>query len=105
MLFSQSNRTALFTLLVFLVLGLDPAFAQSADWLAPAEGGAVAMTTSLVALGGSLLGLSIVGYGIWSALTHRIRWETLWVFVFSAVLVTVGPTAIAWLITKFQSGM
>lgn len=75
-----------------------PALAGDADWIKPAEEGVTSLTTSLVTIGGALIGLSIVGYGLWAAMTQRIDWAKIWVFFVSALLVTVGPIAIIWFI-------
>lgn len=70
----------------------------SADWIKPAEEGITSLTKTLVTIGGALIGLSIVGYGLWAAMTQRIDWAKIWVFFVAALLVTVGPLAIIWFI-------
>ncbi|CAA7619339.1 DUF6750 family protein [Magnetospirillum sp. UT-4] len=70
----------------------------AADWIKPAEEGVTSITKSLVTIGGALIGLSIVGYGLWSAMNQRIEWSRIWTFFIAALLVTVGPMAIIWFI-------
>lgn len=75
----------------------------SADWIKPAEDGVKSLTTSLVTIGGALIGLSIVGYGLWAAMTQRLEWAKIWVFFVAGLLVTVGPAAILWFIDLMKA--
>jgi membrane associated rhomboid family serine protease len=79
-----------------------PALAANADWISPANEGVTSLTTSLVTMGGGLIGLSIVGYGLWAAMTQRIDWARIWVFFVAGLLVTVGPLAMTWFIELMQ---
>lgn len=82
-----------------------PALADSsADWMAPAQKGITDLTTQIVTLGGALIGLSIVAAGLWAAMTHRIEWSKLWIFFVAGLLVTIGPAAVTWFISKMQGG-
>ncbi len=90
------------TLAIISVVAAYPALAQTATWMTPAQTGVTSLTTTLVTMGGGLIGLSIVGFGLWAALTHRINWPTLWIFFISGMLVTVGPAAITWFISLLQ---
>lgn len=76
----------------------------SADWIKPAEEGVTSLTTSLVTIGGALIGLSIVGYGLWAAMTQRLDWARIWVFFIAGLLVTIGPAAIVWFIDLMKQG-
>ncbi|EPY00183.1 membrane protein, partial [Magnetospirillum fulvum MGU-K5] len=53
---------------------------------------------TLAAIGGALIGLSLVGYGLWAAMTRRLDQSRLWIFFVAGFLVTVGPSAILWFI-------
>lgn len=92
--------TRLFTGIALASLISLPALAASgaADWIKPAEEGITSLTKMLVTLGGALIGLSIVAYGLWAAMTQRIDWSKIWVFFLAALLVTIGPIAILWFI-------
>ncbi len=83
---------------VLAVAAANPALAADADWIKPAEEGVKSLTSTLMTIGGSLIGLSIMGYGLWAAMTQRIDWPRIWVFFLAGLLVTVGPTAISWFI-------
>ncbi len=96
------NRIICCLLVAFSIAGLDPAFAQDAGWVQPAQQGVTSLTTNLVLLGGGIIGLSIVAYGLWAAMTQRIDWARLWVYFVAGLLVTGGPAAMTWLIQKFQ---
>lgn len=86
-----------------LAIIADPALAaSSADWITPVGDGVTSLTTTLVTIGGAIIGLSIVGYGLWAAMTQRIDWARIWVFFVAGLLVTVGPAAIIWFIKIMQ---
>jgi len=86
------------SLFAVALLAAAPAFAADADWIKPAEEGVKSLITSLVAIGGALIGLSLVGYGLWAAMTQRLDWSRIWIFFVAGLLVTVGPSAILWFI-------
>lgn len=100
------KHTALPTALALALASIlaVPALAASgsADWIAPASEGVTSLTKSLVTIGGALIGLSLVGYGLWAAMTQRIEWPKIWVFFIAGLLVTVGPAAITWFIDLMQ---
>ena len=99
------RRSLTLTALAVLAVAVaHPALAQTASWMTPAQTGVTSLTTSLVTLGGGLIGLSIVGYGLWAAMTHRIDWGRLWIFFIAGMLVTAGPPAIMWFIGLLQGG-
>lgn len=81
-----------------------PALAADADWIKPVSDGATSLSTALTAVAGAIIGLGIVGAGIWAAMTQRIEWNKLWVFVVAGLLVSVGPTAASWWINTVGQG-
>lgn len=98
-------------LLTAAVLGLGigiaavaPAFAaDSANWIAPAEKGVTSLTESIVSIAAGVIGFGIVCLGIWAAMTQRLEWAKLWIFIFAAILITVGPKAISWFIDLMKA--
>ncbi|MEW5728043.1 MAG: hypothetical protein AB1918_09480 [Pseudomonadota bacterium] len=99
----MTNRFRIASVAFGLVVAVAlPALGADADWIKPAEEGVTDLTSSLVMIAGALIGLSIVGYGLWAAMTQRIDWARIWVFFFAALLVTVGPAAIMWFIEKMS---
>jgi hypothetical protein len=85
-------------------LAAAPAFAADADWIKPAEEGVKSLTSSLMTIGGALIGLSLMAYGLWAAMTQRLEWSRIWIFFVAGLLVTVGPSAITWLIDLMKQG-
>lgn len=90
-------------LLIICVI-VCPAFAQTTDWTTPTTKGITTFTTQMVLVGGGIIGLSIVALGIWAAMTQRIDWDKLWIFFVAALLITIGPAFVTWLIKTFQGG-
>jgi hypothetical protein len=90
--------------LAAVALLADPTLAADADWIKPAEEGVKSLTSSLISVGAPLIGLSLIGYGLWAAMTQRLDWARIWVFFIAGLLVTVGPTAITWFIDLMKKG-
>lgn len=97
------NRSCFVLTAIIAAISAVPALADDADWIAPLDKGVSSLTTSLVAVAGALIGLSIVGYGIWAAIRQRVEWEKLMYIFFGGLLVTIGPAAIVWFIDMMKS--
>jgi len=98
-----SRHTTIITLGVVMAIALAfPALAADADWSAPVNEGVSALTKMIVGVAGGIIGLCIVGYGIYGAAQQRIELKALMVYFGAGLLVTIGPLAIIWWIEKLQ---
>ena len=79
-----------------------PALAADADWATPINEGVSTLTMVIVGVAGGIIGLCIVGYGIYSAIQQRIELKTLFIYFGAGLLVTVGPLMIIWWIDVLQ---
>ncbi|WP_096704165.1 DUF6750 family protein [Magnetospirillum sp. 15-1] len=98
----QITSFALSALPVLLTAGAALA-ADGADWAAPVETAAKTLTTTLVTIAGAIIGLGIVGYGIWAALNQRIELQKIWIFFVCGLLVSIGPGLMMWWINQVKS--
>lgn len=100
------NSKHLTTIVMGAALAVALAFpalaADGADWASPVNEGVTTLTKVIVGVAGGLIGLSIVIYGVWSAIQQRIEWQKLGIFFVCGLLVTVGPLLIVWWIELMQ---
>lgn len=78
------------------------AFGADASWIKPVEEGAKELTTSLVAIAGAVVGLCLVGYAAWGAITGQFQTQKIIVILFAATIIGVGPALATWFIGKFS---
>ena len=103
------RKNALLKLLAFAAVGLVTFSASalagsSADWLGGADDGLSSLTESLVTIGGNVVALGIVGYGVWGALNQRLEMRVMLMLFLSAALIALGSTIGPGLIEMFGSG-
>ena len=101
-----SSRTlALATIAAVAVAALScPTLAaDAADWIEPAADGAKSLAESLVTFGAPILGLCLVGFGVFAVMTGRLDFHRLWMFMLGGVLIGVGPTFAEWFMALFTS--
>lgn len=86
--------------LVVLGIGALPALAQSAGagWEEPATGLIEVLQSGLVKIGVVLIGVGIIAFGMWGAITARIDWTKFGMILIGGLLVMVGPTMITTLL-------
>lgn len=81
-----------------------PALADAgADWATPVETATKTLTGTLVSIAGAIIGLGIVGYGIWAALNQRLEMKVIWTLFICGLLVSIGPAMVVWWINQVKS--
>ena len=72
---------------------LEPAHAQD-GWESPATDLIETLNSGLVKIGAVLIGVAIIAFGMWGALTARIDWMRLAMILIGGGLVMAGPAMI-----------
>ncbi|KZK87624.1 hypothetical protein PsW64_00921 [Pseudovibrio sp. W64] len=96
---SSKNSKSLLTrevkLVVFAVLLLNPTIAfAGADWASPVVTTFGFLESGMVQIGAVVVGLGVVAFGAWSAMSGSMRWERLVNYVIAAIIIVAAPTAI-----------
>jgi hypothetical protein len=88
---------------IFAVSYAGPGLAasSSADWIEPLSDGATSLSDSLVSIGAPILGLCIAAFGVWSAMTSRVDFNKLWMFLLGGTLIGIGPKFGTWFMALF----
>jgi len=90
-----------FFLVVILVTG-DVNAQTSADWTKPATGIIDTLKSGLVTIGALVVGLAVIGYGIWQALQPEPNFKRLGMIIFGGVCIMAGPQAVAAILQAAQ---
>lgn len=85
------------------VVSLAPAVAADAEWIKPVQEGVTSLSDSLATIAAPVIGLCIAGYGIWAALTGRLEFQRLWIFMIAALFIGAGPTFATWFMALLKS--
>lgn len=73
----------------------DPAFAAGGEgWEKPATDIMTVLQSGLVKIGSLLIGIGIIVFGGWGALTGRIEWNKFGFILIGGILVMAGPSMI-----------
>lgn len=90
--------------LVVLAIAAVPALAQEAGagWEEPATGLMEVLESGLVKIGVVLIGIGVIAYGMWGAITARIDWTKFGMILVGGLLVMTGPTMIRALLESAQ---
>lgn len=70
---------------------VDPALAQEA-WEQPAIKLIELLESGLVKIGAALIGIGIIAFGAWGALSGRLDWSKFGMMLIGGLLVMAGPT-------------
>ncbi|WNZ53987.1 TrbC/VirB2 family protein (plasmid) [Microbulbifer sp. MKSA007] len=93
--YSKSFLTREVKLFLLAVLLLNPAIAYAgADWANPAVTTFGYLESGMVQIGAVVVGLGVVAFGAWSAMSGSMRWERLVNYVIAAIIIVAAPTAI-----------
>ncbi len=90
-------------LIVALCLIPEIASANSDEWIKPATGLIDALRSGLVKIGALVVGLAIVGRGIFMALSGNPDWSKIGIMILGGIFIMAGPTAIAALLETISS--
>ncbi|MEQ8664833.1 MAG: TrbC/VirB2 family protein [Rhodospirillales bacterium] len=78
-----------------IVTAASPAFAANGDaWADPALEVIEVLESGLVKIGAMVIGIGIIAFGAWGALTARIEWSKFGFILIGGLLVVAGPTMI-----------
>lgn len=90
--------------LAVLCTAAVPALAQStgSGWEEPATGLMEVLESGLVKIGVVLIGIGVIAYGMWGAVTARIDWTKFGMILIGGLLVMTGPTMIRTLLESVQ---
>lgn len=70
----------------------DPAFAAGGEgWEAPATKFIGLLQSGLVKIAAVMIGIGIIGYGAWAAVSGRLEWQKLLYMIIGGILVMAGP--------------
>jgi len=75
---------------------------SSGDWTKPATGIIDTLSSGLVTIGALVVGLAVVGYGIWQALQPEPNFKRLGMIIFGGVCIMAGPQAVAAILQAAQ---
>jgi hypothetical protein len=101
MTINTNTRFIVSVALALCAVAAFPAHAADADWVQPVNDGVKSLTASLIAVGGGVIGICIVGYAIWGAVKQRLEMTAIVTLFICGLLVGIGPTAIIWWIGLF----
>jgi hypothetical protein len=88
---------------VITLVTVAPALAADADWIKPVEEGVTSLSDNLVTIAGPVIGLCIGGYGVWAALTGRLEFNRIWIFLIAALFIGAGPSFATWFMGLMKS--
>ncbi len=90
--------------LAVLCITAVPALAQStgSGWEEPATGLMEVLESGLVKIGVVLIGIGVIAYGMWGAVTARIDWTKFGMILIGGLLVMTGPTMSRTLLESVQ---
>ncbi len=100
MIVKSINLSVLTTLSLFAVVLLMPevAHAQNSEWVKPATGLIEALRSGLVQIGAIVIGLAVIGVGIYITFSGEPNFKRLGMIIFGGLLIIAGPESIALLL-------
>ena len=100
------SRLFIITLAALAVsAALEPGIAWAAasdDWTKPAEGIIDTLRSGAVRLGAGLIGLSVIGYGLWTIASGQPNLARVAVMIFGGLCVMAGPAMIEAILDTVQ---
>lgn len=95
-------KTILFVAIA--VATAHPALAATGDaWADPAIGLIDVLESGLVKIGAALLGIAIIAFGAWGAITAKIEWSKFGFILIGGILIVAGPLMIRTLLEAVRS--
>jgi type IV secretory pathway VirB2 component (pilin) len=83
-----------FIITTFNVLVATAAIAANDAWVQPATELLDVLEGGLVSIGAPIIGIGIIGLGLWSSLAGNMDWKRLGFVILGGILVMAGPAAL-----------